>query len=478
MALSFECERCGAAGSVRAEPGTPTLVKCTGCGHTFITGGPLGAPKIEGGVRAPAVPFSTPKATPIASTATPVGTPAPTPPPRPSTPARIVAPLDAPSGPDRWAKTEIEPDSVPPPDGGYVDFTLDDDPPVPPSVDPVSPAPAPRAPGRSAKTDTPPVPFPRREPTRELPRPGWTPPPVGASAPAPEPERELSRELRVPAFASVPRPPDRKWVPFAVVGAVGLLIGAIVAVVATRNSAPAAETAVTAAPALPTTPAPAAAQAQPDPAARPTPATPAPATVTGAVAAAEPKTAPERAATPPARAAPERRAPAAAPAPAPERAERTEHTVSRRAPAAEPNIVRVPTAPPPESAAVTAAVFSPPPTEPVAPAAPAAPVVEDAPVYASDGFRRPTAADPGCVQRSIRLPRDLQDRVPAIVPVRFAVAPDGGLSQFSVIADVPDRRVGESIWSAIRACKFNPGADARGRPVRLWVVMPIRFVGR
>lgn len=489
MALSFECERCGAAGSVRAEPGTPTLVKCSGCGNTFITGGPLGAPKIPGGVRAPAVPIVTPKAPPGARTATPPAAPAarpPTPPPRPPPPSRAVPPLDAPTGPDRWAKTEIDPSAVPPPEGGYVDFTLDDDPPVPPAAAPASAhaTPVGRATTRAVPIDTP-APFPRREPTRELPRPERTPPPVAV------PERGTG-EPRPPAFASVtPPPPNRKWVPFAAVGGVGLALGAIVAVIATREPvrAPGAvEARPPVAAAAPTAPAPTEAPAEtaeppdPEPAAAPAAVpsgpvattTPAPSKpVSGKPAAAPPEDAPERAA--PKVRPPERRAP---PPDRVERPERTERVATRRSPAAtEPNPVPVPAASPPAtaavtSAAVTTAAFSPPPE------ASAEPAVEDAPIYPTDGFRRPVAADPGCVQRSLRLPRDLQDRVPETVPVRFAVGPDGVLSQFSLIAEVPDRRIGESIWAAIRDCKFKPGADARGRPVRLWVVMPIRFVGR
>jgi hypothetical protein len=472
MALSFECERCGAAGSVRGEAGTPTLVKCSGCGNTFITGGPLGAPKVQGGVRAPAVPIAMPKSPPVARS-TPLATPAsrpPTPMPTPKPPSRTLPPLDAPAGPDRWAKSEIDPDAVPPPDGGYVDFTLDDDPPAAPTPAAEHVTPPPRAAARTVPVDTP-APFPRREPTRELPRPERTPPSVAA------PERtgsfavrERTGEARVPAFAAVTPPPShRKWVPFVAVGGVGLALGAIVAVIATRDpvpapAAPAADAVVAVAAPAPSD-ASARALAPGDPAPVPQPA---PAPAKPVAAAVEPKAAPARAVAP-LRSVPERRTPPAT--------ERVERTVTRRAPAAtEPSPVPVPAASPPATApataAVTTAVFSPPPE------APAAPQIEDAPVYPSDGFRRPTAADPSCVQRSLRLPRDLQDRVPDSVPVRFAVGPDGALSQFSVIAQVADRRVGEAIWSAVRSCKFNPGADARGRSVRLWVVMPIRFVGR
>ena len=36
---------------------------------------------------------------------------------------------------------------------------------------------------------------------------------------------------------------------------------------------------------------------------------------------------------------------------------------------------------------------------------------------------------------------------------------------------------GAAVWQAIRACRWLPGADAEGRPMRIWVTMPLRFVG-
>ena len=81
------------------------------------------------------------------------------------------------------------------------------------------------------------------------------------------------------------------------------------------------------------------------------------------------------------------------------------------------------------------------------------------------------------MQRGLRLPRDLTSR-PWVVTARFPVGADGTLGAIEVLGDVADPRVAEAVRRAIRGCAFVPGADAQGRPTRLWAVMPIRFVGR
>ncbi len=77
---------------------------------------------------------------------------------------------------------------------------------------------------------------------------------------------------------------------------------------------------------------------------------------------------------------------------------------------------------------------------------------------------------------SVRIPRDLQGFASGPVTVRFAVDKDGSVALFRVEGQVPDRRIADAIWSAVRDGRFIPGADDKGRPTRLWVVMPIRFV--
>ncbi len=100
---------------------------------------------------------------------------------------------------------------------------------------------------------------------------------------------------------------------------------------------------------------------------------------------------------------------------------------------------------------------------------------EDAPVYATTGFRRPEQAVRNCVPDSIRIPRDLQGFVSGPIAVKFAVRRDGSPAYFAVMTPVPDKRIGDAIWQAVTGCRWIPGADAQGRPTTIWVILPIRF---
>ncbi|HSN93140.1 MAG TPA: TonB family protein, partial [Anaeromyxobacteraceae bacterium] len=106
------------------------------------------------------------------------------------------------------------------------------------------------------------------------------------------------------------------------------------------------------------------------------------------------------------------------------------------------------------------------------------PVVEDAPALPGDGVRKPAFADPGCMERSLRLPPDLAGRYDGSLTVKFPVAADGTVGRVEVLGGLPDPRLAPAVEAAIRACRFLPGADAQGRPTALWVVMPLRFVAR
>jgi hypothetical protein len=112
-------------------------------------------------------------------------------------------------------------------------------------------------------------------------------------------------------------------------------------------------------------------------------------------------------------------------------------------------------------------------------APPAAPVaaVEEAPAFPAAGFQKPAQAVPGCVQRAIRLPRDLAATLTGTYTVRFAVGRDGSAGLIQVMDKVADPRISEAIVSAVQSCGFKPGTDTAGHPMRMWVVMPLRFVG-
>ncbi len=91
-------------------------------------------------------------------------------------------------------------------------------------------------------------------------------------------------------------------------------------------------------------------------------------------------------------------------------------------------------------------------------------------------FRTPSQEPPNCVQSSVRISRDRQGFTSGRITVRFAVDRDGAVGLFRVEGQVPDRRIAEAIWAAVRECRFAAGADEQGRAVRLRVVMPVRFV--
>lgn len=107
----------------------------------------------------------------------------------------------------------------------------------------------------------------------------------------------------------------------------------------------------------------------------------------------------------------------------------------------------------------------------------AAPGIEDAPSYATAGFRKPEMVVPRCVQNSIRLPQALQGFVSGPVTIKFAVNRDASVSRFELLTPVPDPRIGEAIWRGVQSCRFTPGTDPQGRPTAIWVIIPIRFAG-
>lgn len=103
--------------------------------------------------------------------------------------------------------------------------------------------------------------------------------------------------------------------------------------------------------------------------------------------------------------------------------------------------------------------------------------IEDAPQYMTAGFRKPVEQEPGCVRRAVRLPRELTGFTSGPLTVRVAVGGDGAIGRIELLSTVPDVRIARAIEQAVRGCAWRGGADATGRPVAIWVVMPIRFEG-
>jgi len=101
--------------------------------------------------------------------------------------------------------------------------------------------------------------------------------------------------------------------------------------------------------------------------------------------------------------------------------------------------------------------------------------IEDAPAFATAGYRKPQMVTPKCVENTVRIPRDLAGYISGPITVQFAILKDGAPSQFKVITTgVPDRIAG-AIWSAVQDCKWVAGADPQGRPTNIWVILPLRF---
>ncbi len=159
---------------------------------------------------------------------------------------------------------------------------------------------------------------------------------------------------------------------------------------------------------------------------------------------ARPAAPPAREVTRPDKPASNRLAPAPAPAPAPR---------------VEPDPV-----PPPQFVAA-------PPAEPPSLPAPLA----IGPSFAREGYQKARPSTPGCVAASLRLPRDIADVSGASATVKFAVDETGKVSQFSYLSGPDEPRIGAAIWAAVQRCEWTPGATGQGKPIALWVTMPIKF---
>jgi protein TonB len=182
------------------------------------------------------------------------------------------------------------------------------------------------------------------------------------------------------------------------------------------------------------------------------------------------------------RKAPERGAPARparpAPLPAREPARAEKATTTRLAAPApvpptsspETRVEPDPTPPPPPPQPQPQEVTAPPPEPPTA----SSPLAVG-PSVARDGQLRPRLKSPGCVAISLQTRRDVDAFAGESARVRFAVEETGKVSQFTYLSGPTDPRVANAIWSSIQRCDWAPGADAQGRPLTLWVTMPVSF---
>lgn len=154
----------------------------------------------------------------------------------------------------------------------------------------------------------------------------------------------------------------------------------------------------------------------------------------------------------------------------------------RSAPAPEADASAAAAPPPPAEAEV--APPQPPPVpvqEPSAPApSPAAadiplppPPVVAAPRPAAARARAPVLQTRTCVEDALRLPRGLDGRLPPELVVRVQVGADGRPGEVSVPG--ADSRLAAAVASAVRTCRFTPGAAGDGRPAAAPTTMRIRF---
>jgi hypothetical protein len=104
---------------------------------------------------------------------------------------------------------------------------------------------------------------------------------------------------------------------------------------------------------------------------------------------------------------------------------------------------------------------------------PAATNEVQAPVFAGNGYTKPREARRGCIMKKLRLPNG--DRSWGLTTFKFAVHEDGTADQVEALSDTPPVLVA-AFAEAVRQCEFIPGKDPAGRPVVIWLIMPIRFV--
>lgn len=489
--MDFLCDRCGTRYSTTQSirGGRAYTFRCRVCGHSIVVRGP------EPGARSPRERTG-PAAAPARNGASGPARPAsetidaihelinrglqprdPAPPPLPS--------------PRPFPVSVIDPTELPPPRGGYIDLSLDDDPtsrvarldlgggggagaattpaPVRALAQPRAPAPirkppvapSPPAPRQSASFR--PADGPNRAARSEGVTPSGALPLVSRRLsalivpPDDGPRLTLNRRQRLATVAAV----------FTLVTAVGVLLGIGLAGNATARTAPLASS-----PPRPSGPL---AFAPPPP---------------------QPEAPPRRQDAPPIppeqAPAPERPPPPPSPPPPADRAVRrsvAEPPVERAGGARRATARPVRHEPRPRREALRAAVFraQPParlasaPIQRVASAGPAV-AAEEEPVAPRAGYRHPVPVTPGCVERSVRLPASWTDRTPGSVILRFAVS-RGGTPDLIQMQPGPDRLPGEKVEpdlaaalsAAVRSCRFSAGTDDRGRQVRMWSVMKVQF---
>jgi hypothetical protein len=88
-------------------------------------------------------------------------------------------------------------------------------------------------------------------------------------------------------------------------------------------------------------------------------------------------------------------------------------------------------------------------------------------------FSKPAEKQPGCFADSMRLTRDLMDRLPKLVHVQFTVREDGAID--AVSAEGASPALATQIRGALSRCSWTSAADDKGVPMSVAVRLPVRF---
>ncbi len=326
--------------------------------------------------------------------------------------------------PPAKGNVEVDPWSVPPPDGGYEPFDIELDP-----TGPQQPGPA-AADGAGTGA----------RPAPDL---------AAAIAEAPAPERE--------ARAPAPRPRSRAVLAFAA-AAIAILLVASAWLVLGRGGGggassgrPSVRVTVTTQE-VPWTSAPPLAPIDPSYVERRRPAEP-------VLPAAAPRSGAGRGGT--ARgAAPATATPTATPTPTP-----TAAAAATPIPAPEPIAEAPPEPAPAPAAAAPAEIPLPPP--PVIPA-------KHEPPAPSASARPASLQTRTCVSDALRVPEAVEGSLPPEVVLSVQVGDDGRPADVSFPAGL-EPRLRSAILAAVRTCRFAPAADAAGRPAPGRATMKLRF---
>jgi TPR repeat protein len=99
-----------------------------------------------------------------------------------------------------------------------------------------------------------------------------------------------------------------------------------------------------------------------------------------------------------------------------------------------------------------------------------------APGYATSGGLRAALKEPGCLERTLRLPEASRGAFNAFT-IKLAIDAAGRPAYFQALTPAPEPVVA-AIGAAVKACAFTPGVDEAGHPAPLWLTLTLKLEGR